>query len=142
MRRPITLFVLVGCLTLASLLLVACSPKATPTPTAGIRPASTGGTWTSSQASLHIGERGTVCGYVSGTNYATGSKGAPTFINFDKPYPNHTFTVLIWGSDRSKFPSSPETYYRSKMVCATGLIEAYGGKPEIVVTTSSQLAIR
>ena len=41
--------------------------------------------------------------YVASAHYAERSKGQPTFINLDKPYPNAPFTVLIWGSDRGKF---------------------------------------
>ena len=43
----------------------------------------------------HIGETATVCGSVVSTRYAAGTKGQPTFLNLDKPYPNQTFTVLI-----------------------------------------------
>ena len=31
------------------------------------------------------------------------SKGKPTFINFDKPYPSQDFTVMIWDDDRAEF---------------------------------------
>ena len=91
------------------------------------------------EASNHIGSSATVCGTVVGTNYATSSKGKPTFLNFDKPYPNHPFVVVIWDSDRSKFPSKPENYYLNKRLCATGLIESYKGKPEIVARAKNQL---
>ena len=94
-----------------------------------------------SQASKYVGSRATVCGQIVGTNYATGSKGKPTFLNFDKPYPSHPFAVVIWGNDRSKFPSNPENYYLNKPLCATGLIESYKGKPEITARNSSQLTI-
>jgi hypothetical protein len=46
--------------------------------------------------SSHAGETATVCGTVTGVHYAASSKGMPTFINFDKPYPNQDFTVMIW----------------------------------------------
>jgi hypothetical protein len=54
-------------------------------------------------AKNHIGETATVCGSVVSTHYAPGTKGQPTFLNLDKPYPNPVFTVLIWGENRSKF---------------------------------------
>jgi hypothetical protein len=43
----------------------------------------------------HIGETATVCGSVVSTRYAASTKGQPTFLNLDKPYPNPVFTVLI-----------------------------------------------
>jgi hypothetical protein len=96
-------------------------------------------TLTPSQASRHVGSQATVCGLVVSTNYATGSNGKPTFLNFDKPYPNHPFAVVIWGNDRPKFPPNPERYYLNKPLCATGLIESYKGKPEITAHTSTHL---
>src|SRR5215470_13631698 len=65
---------------------------------------------TSAEAKNHIGERATVCGKVASTHYAARTKGSPTFINLDEPYPNQIFTILIWGSDRPKF-GEPESSY-------------------------------
>jgi len=79
----------------------------------------------------HVGERATVCGEVASTHYAATSRGNPTFINLDKPYPNQVFTILIWGSDRPKF-GDPEQKYSGKQVCATGTITVFRGVPEIV----------
>ena len=70
-----------------------------------------------------------------------GSKQHPTFLNFDKPYPNHTFVVVIWGSDGAKSPATLECYYKGKRVCAAGKVESYQGKPEIVARMASQLLI-
>jgi len=98
--------------------------------------------YTADQASSHVGEKATVCGTVADTNYASSSNGRPTFLNFDKPYPSHKFTVVIWGSERSRFPNSPESFYRNKSVCANGLIEMYSGKAQIVARTESQLVVQ
>jgi hypothetical protein len=57
-------------------------------------------TLTSSEAKAHSGSTATVCGKVMSPRYATSPKGQPTFLNFDKAYPNQEFTVVIWGSDR------------------------------------------
>jgi hypothetical protein len=69
-------------------------------------------------AKNHVGERATVCGEVASTHYAVSSRGSPTFINLDKPYPNQIFTVLIWGTNRPKF-GDPEEAYRGKNICVT-----------------------
>jgi hypothetical protein len=92
------------------------------------------------EAKKHVGEKATVCGEVVGTHYAARSRGNPTFINLDKPYPNQIFTVLIWGSDRPKF-GDPEEAYRSKRICATGKISDYKGVPEIVAYEPSQIKV-
>jgi micrococcal nuclease len=93
------------------------------------------------EAKNHIGERATVCGEVAGVHYAARSRGNPTFINLDKPYPNQIFTVLIWGSDRPKF-GDPEETYRSKHICVIGKISDYKGVPEIVAYEPSQIKVQ
>jgi hypothetical protein len=96
---------------------------------------------TAAEAKSHIGERATVCGRVASTRYAASSRGQPTFINLDKPYPNQIFTVLIWGSDRPKF-GRPEASYRDKSVCVTGTIKEYRGVPEIVAYGPEQIKLQ
>ena len=93
------------------------------------------------EAKNHVGERATVCGEVASVHYAARSRGNPTFINLDKPYPNQIFTVLIWGSDRPKF-GDPEEAYRSKHICVTGKISDYKGVPEIVAYEPSQIKVQ
>jgi hypothetical protein len=98
--------------------------------------------YTAEQASSHVSEHTTVCGTVADSNYASNSNGRPTFLNLDEPYPRHRFTVVIWGSERFRFPNSPESFYRNKEVCATGLIELYQGKAQIVVRRESELVVQ
>ena len=93
-----------------------------------------------SEAKDHVGEVAMVCGEVASTHYAASTKGQPTFLNLDKPYPNPIFTVLIWGSNRSKF-GTPESDYRGKRVCATGKITEYRGGPEIVADKPDQIKL-
>jgi hypothetical protein len=73
---------------------------------------------TAAEAKNHVGERATVCGNVVSTHYAARTKGNPTFLNLDEPYPRQLFTILIWGSDRPKF-GDPEAKYGNKKVCVT-----------------------
>ena len=88
----------------------------------------------------HIGQQATVCGNVSSTHFSSRSKGQPTFINLNRPYPNQIFTVLIWGSDRNKFPSAPENYYSNKRICVSGKIQQYKGTPEIIARSANQIS--
>ena len=73
---------------------------------------------TAVEAKDHVGERATVCGKVATSRYASKSKGQPTFLNLDQAYPQQIFTVLIWGTDRSKF-GEPESKYRDQKICVT-----------------------
>ena len=93
---------------------------------------------TTAEARDHVGEKSTVCGDVVGAHYAASTRGSPTFINLDKPYPNQVFTALIWGSDRRKF-GDPEEAYKGRHICVTGKISDYKGVPEIVVSDPSQI---
>jgi len=92
-------------------------------------------------ARKHIGEKATVCGEVASTHYAERTKGSPTFINVDKPYPEQVFTILIWGSDRPKF-GNPDRTYMGKRICVTGDIRDYKGVPEIIAYQPSQIKLQ
>ena len=96
---------------------------------------------TADEAKDHIGDRATVCGKVASTHYAKSSKGEPTFLNLDEPYPKEVFTILIWGSDRGKF-GTPENEYRGLRVCVTGKITTYRGVPEIVAGEREQIEVQ
>ena len=95
---------------------------------------------TAAQAKEHFGQTATVCGEVVTTRYADSSKGQPTFLNLDKPYPNQIFTVVIWGENRTKF-GKPEEDYKGKRICVSGKITAYAGKPEIVASDPKQVKV-
>lgn len=103
-----------------------------------VSPRSDAATLTPAQAKNHLGENATVCGSVASATFAARTKGQPTFLNLDQPYPNPIFTVLIWGSDRPKF-GQPEGSYKGKRLCVTGTIKVFRGVPEIVLTDPAQL---
>ena len=96
---------------------------------------------TTAEATNHIGEQATVCGRVASTRYAPTTRGKPTFLNLDKPYPSQVFTVLIWGDNREKF-GNPEEKYRDKQVCVTGKITEYRTVPEIVVSEPQNIEVQ
>jgi hypothetical protein len=91
------------------------------------------------EAAKHAGETATVCGLVAGAKFAAQVRGGTTFLDFGKPYPNSTFTALIFASDRAKF-GAPEKTVQGKDFCVTGKIEMYQGKPQIVLKDPQQLA--
>ncbi len=93
------------------------------------------------EAQNHIGSVKSVCGIVANAKYAVKSRGSPTFLNLDRPYPNHIFTIVIWGNNRYKFDDAPEVYFNHKEVCVTGLISSYRGIPQIVVDKPKQIKI-
>jgi hypothetical protein len=94
-----------------------------------------------SEAAKYVGKNATVCGQVASSSYSARSRRRPTFLNLDRPYPNHIFTALIWGEDRDKFSPPPENAYSGKKICVTGMISSYQGQPQIVVRNPSQIIL-
>lgn len=98
-------------------------------------------TYTAQMAQNHIGEKATVCGKVVSTHYASSTKGEPTFLNLDEPYPNQIFTAIIWGDSRANF-DNPERRYKGKHVCVTGKIKSYQSTAEIILYSKSQISVK
>ena len=96
----------------------------------------------SADAQQHIGETNTICGVVASTRYLESTSSKPTLLNFDRPFPNHTFSVMIPNGSRDKFKEPPETMFKGKIVCVTGAIIDYRGKPEIVVDDPAKIVIQ
>jgi len=65
------------------------------------------------------------------SSYRPDIDGSPTFCN-DAPYPNQSFTLLVWGSDWSDLDG--------QCLLVTGLVSRYGGMPQIVAGSRSQVA--
>lgn len=89
-------------------------------------------------ASSTVGESATVCGNIASKHTATSSKGTPTFINLDRPYPNQIFTLLIWEDDRKNVGTIPE----SGRICGVGVITEYRGSREIVSRDAKNWYVR
>jgi hypothetical protein len=121
----------------ALILLAACvAPTATPTPATDDQSKCV--SWT--DASRYAGQTKCVCGPVVSANYATPSKGKPTFLNIGADYPSSSrFVVLIWQEHRDGFPEAPEGMYRGKSICVKGGIQKYQGIAQVEATTASQI---
>jgi hypothetical protein len=85
-----------------------------------------------------VGQAATVCGRVASAKYASDANGQPTFLNLDKPFPNHVFTAVIWGKDRGAFRYAPESL-AGRHICVSGTVQLYREKAEIVVSAPDQL---
>jgi hypothetical protein len=85
-----------------------------------------------------VGQVATVCGRVASAKYASDANGKPTFLNLDKPFPNHVFTAVIWGKDRGAFRYAPESL-AGRHICVSGTVQLYREKAEIVVSAPDQL---
>jgi hypothetical protein len=63
-----------------------------------------------SEAGKHLGEHETVCGKIAEVKATTAS---PTFIYFDNPIPNQTFTAVIPEQDEAKVGTLPRAAIES-----------------------------
>jgi hypothetical protein len=88
----------------------------------------------------HAGDFAMVCGVIADANHALNVRGEPTYLNFDKPYPNHDFTAIIWGRDRKNFPENPENMTGYK-ACVYGKIKIYQGKAQMALKKAEQLSV-
>jgi hypothetical protein len=94
------------------------------------------------EAGGYIGTAAEVCGEVASADYLPRVNGRPTFLNLGRPYPDHPFTAVIWGDNRSKWTEPPEQRYANREICVTGLIETHEGTPQIIVNGPGQIEIQ
>ncbi len=93
------------------------------------------------QVKEYIDKQACVCGKVVSTKYNENGKTNPTYINLDKKYPEHVFTIMIFGQDRSHFSYVPEVYLQGKEICVKGKISEYKGSPQIIANKENQIEI-
>lgn len=87
------------------------------------------------QAAANIGKQVTVTGVVAQVS----SRPSLTFLNFDKAYPNSTFTAIVRSSQTNEFENLRAL--KGKSVAVKGKIIDYNGKPEMELTNKSQLKV-
>lgn len=101
----------------------------------GASETSTVSTISTIEASVNIGKRVILIGYVADVVI----RKKVIYLNFDNKYPKHTFTGVIFASDHNKFDDIK--IYKSKQVELTGLISEYRGKPQIIIKSPDQIKI-
>lgn len=85
------------------------------------------------QAYNFLGQNQIVCGTVA--QYKAFSKGI--YLNFDYPYPQATFTAVIWDSEREI--SQKLLNIKGHTLCIRGVIEEYKGKPQMNLKSLDQI---
>jgi DNA/RNA endonuclease YhcR with UshA esterase domain len=93
------------------------------------------GVVTAADAAAHVGETVTVEGIVSEVHVSERA----TFIDLGGRYPNEEFTGVIFTSDAGAF--SNVDAYEGKTLDITGTVQLYRGRPEIILTSPSQIRI-
>ena len=93
--------------------------------------------YTATEAAKHIGENATVTDRVDSVHQS--GKGN-IFLNMGGKYPNQAFTAYIPAGSAGQF--SDYRKYDGQTVSVSGKITLYNRKPEIIVTSASQIAAR
>jgi len=104
---------------------------------AGSLIAQTPPSYTAAEAAKHVGKTATVTDRVDGVHQST--KGH-IFLNMGGKYPNQAFTAFIPSSSATQFPQPQQ--YEGRTVSLSGKITLYHGKPEIIVTSPSQITTK
>lgn len=104
-------------------------------------------TITAAVAAEKVGEEVTVKGKVVTTFYAEFSKGKPTFLNLEKPFPNNPMAIIIF-EDQLELLNINAKDYRDKTVLVKGIVKQYKDeakpykyKPSITIYSKDQLII-
>ena len=58
---------------------------------------------TASEAATTLEKKPSSAEAVARARYAEWTRGQPTFLNLEKPYPEQIFTIMIWSENRAKF---------------------------------------
>jgi DNA/RNA endonuclease YhcR with UshA esterase domain len=88
-----------------------------------------------SAAKQHIDADAIVSGKIAEVNRAE----RLVRLNFDKPFPNQTFTAVIFANKTNLFPEIEKL--KDKNVEISGKIAQYRGRPEIILTSTNQLRV-
>jgi len=93
------------------------------------------------EARDHAGEYAMVCGVIASASYLQGVRGAPTYLNFDEPYPDNEFSAVIFGKNRKNFSPDPETLTGYK-ACVYGKVRMYKGRAQMELVKADQLSVK
>lgn len=88
-------------------------------------------------ASQYVGRSVTVEGVVQ---QVSSSRGGTTFINFGGRYPNHVFYAVIFKKYANRFSNAHA--YDGRHVAISGEIGLYKGKPQIILSSPSQIQMK
>jgi len=93
------------------------------------------------EAIHYVGELATVCGTIVDTRYSVKSRGRPTYLNFEQPYPDNLFTAVVWGEHRKNFDYPPEKL-KGKQVCVYGMVSLHKKKARMKLVLPKQVISR
>ena len=91
-------------------------------------------------AKNHIGsgKKVIVCGTVVS---AKKSRKGNVFLNLDRSFPNHVFSVTIWKADAINFSYQPNVYLDRRKICVSGKIGDHQGVPSVNIKKEESIEV-
>ncbi|MCX8093427.1 MAG: peptidoglycan-binding protein [Candidatus Goldbacteria bacterium] len=93
------------------------------------------------EAANHIGKVDEVCGFCVSITYEKDKKGNPVVLDFEKKYPEHVFSAIIYEYNLKKFNKPLDEMFLKKPVCVKGEINAIKGIPFIIISEPAQIRV-
>jgi hypothetical protein len=87
-------------------------------------------------AKNHVGDLVKICTKIYGGKFL--ERDTLTLLNAGGNYPDAPLTIIIRAAALKEF-NDPVSYYRGANVCVTGKVELFKNKPQIVLTSKSQI---
>ena len=89
-----------------------------------------------------VGETVSFCGTPAQITVRGKSHEGPVFLNFGGKYPDHTFTVVIWGDVAGAEISELPERYSGKTLLIHGLVSEHNGKPELKLAALKDIEVQ
>jgi hypothetical protein len=89
------------------------------------------------EAAKHVGETATITDTVDSVHQMPGNN---IFLNMGGKYPNQAFTAFIPSVSAAQFPNPQQ--YEGRTVAVSGKITLDKGKPEIILSSPSQISVK
>ena len=77
---------------------------------------------------------------IEGEIVSSYNNGTVCYLNFDKDYKNW-LTLVIFSTKFSRFPDSPEKFYKGKKIRVEGRIKEYKGRVEIILGGKESITV-
>jgi len=84
------------------------------------------------------GDEVIVCGTVVSTRY---SRSGNLWLNIDKRFPNHIFSVFVRKKDLPNFSYDPKFVLENKKVCISGAVENFSGTPTMNIAREESIQL-
>ncbi|MBK6408936.1 MAG: hypothetical protein IPF78_04395 [Flavobacteriales bacterium] len=88
-----------------------------------------------------VGKTVDFCGTPAQVTVRGKNQEGPVFLNFGAKFPDHTFTVVIWGTVAGAEISELPERFSGKRLVIHGMVVEHNGKPEIILAALKDIEV-